>query len=227
LNESGEIESRFVDGRKNEIENTKPVYLAAFILDRAKDIMGEFMDKIDARKQNTVIYGDTDSMMIHRRDLPKLEEDMSGKGLGFLTDELEGGLAVQFGSIGPKAYWCEYIKDGKSHWKNKLKGIPLCSQNDSDARKDLKQITLTVDNTKTNLFNDTKLPSKVFDNLGIEGGIAFTYKNPFKQDFENLEIKDVVQRRTIGLNTWANMTWKANDNDKSCGGEYVPHGWRS
>ena len=77
----------------------------------------------------TFLYTDTDSFHIHAK-CAKLLEEMGWvrNELGYLDDELSGGLVIASSFLAPKTYNYEYVTpDGKVLCCTKCKGIPHTS----------------------------------------------------------------------------------------------------
>ena len=105
-----------VKGYKKTFKETvnKPVQLGAYILAYSRQIMTEYMDRLDPSRlnitdrksfleswNNTYSYGDTDSMIVHKSNMNKIE---LGSIIGAMSDEFEGGKKIVYIGIAPKLY---------------------------------------------------------------------------------------------------------------------------
>jgi len=110
---------------KNE-KVTKPSYIGSLILQYSRAIMDKFYDEIGAyhNLEDSFFRGDTDSMIVHRKQYEQLEKFL-GKEFGCLGLDINGRI-IRFVEVQPKAYICEYIPNGggepKTHMR--LKGMP-------------------------------------------------------------------------------------------------------
>jgi hypothetical protein len=128
------VTGEVLDPKEREKCITKPNVIGAFILAHSRRIMLDILAKADPylntkdwylSMRNMPLYGDTDSLHFHARQLPFLHDCM-GKDMGKLTNDLGGGCKIiQSFFISPKLYLCEYITpDGKIHHHMRAKGVP-------------------------------------------------------------------------------------------------------
>ena len=65
-----------------DIKNILPAVLGAFILSNSKRIMNNFIREINGFYNNSIYYGDTDSLYIEKKDWDVLDKaNLVGKGL--------------------------------------------------------------------------------------------------------------------------------------------------
>jgi DNA polymerase type B, organellar and viral len=103
-------------------DNTKPIYLGAFILSYSKLIMNRYIYALDGFYNHTIIYMDTDSVYILEKDYPLLvKAGLVGKELGQCKNDYgEGEVIEEFYSLGKKLKICR-LSSGKV--KTTMKGF--------------------------------------------------------------------------------------------------------
>lgn len=109
-------------------EPTKPVYIAAQVTAHSRLICNEVLLKLKAltEPERVFHYSDTDSFVLPRSVLDYAkEENLVGKNLGMLDDELDGGKIIRAIYLAPKTYILEFIReDNQIYYKVRCKGIP-------------------------------------------------------------------------------------------------------
>jgi len=102
--------------------NTKPIYLGAYILSYSKLIMNKYIDALDGFYSPTIIYCDTDSVYIPKKSYRLLKEkELVGNQLGQCKNDYGEGLEiVEFLCTGKKMKICR-LSNGEI--KTTIKGF--------------------------------------------------------------------------------------------------------
>lgn len=116
----------------NDNTPNKPLAFGVNILSMSRVLMSKYTSFIGGyhRISNFSFYGDTDSMIIHKRaHAEALDKDGSenvfGNKLGLLVDELAGSKIIRAIFLQPKTYILEVLKpSGQLEWIVRAKGIP-------------------------------------------------------------------------------------------------------
>jgi DNA polymerase elongation subunit (family B) len=89
-------------------DNTKPIYLGAYILSYSKRIMNEYVDASDGFFSHTIVYSDTDSQYMTKDSYRLVEEKgLIGNELGQCKNDYGEGLEiVKFLCLGKKMKMC-------------------------------------------------------------------------------------------------------------------------
>lgn len=191
-------EKLFVSYEPYELDETvtKPTYLGAFILSYSRLIMDKYVDAIDGyNNMDTTFYRtDTDSLIIHARELEKVKQYI-GKNLGDIDFDIKGKI-VQFGEVCPKVYVCNYVKEDGSIGKHvRAKGFDKKSQEQ-----------LAFDDIKRMLFGcDTKEAITLYDKWGGEHGCITK-----EGDKVRLQLDSKIKR----------IAFKVNSKQRELGYEY-------
>ena len=95
-----------------DIKNTLPAVLGAFILSNSKRIMNNFIREINGFYNNSVYYGDTDSLYIEKKYWDVLDKaNLVGEGLcQGKNDYKTGGISLGL-FLAPKIKYCLTIDD--------------------------------------------------------------------------------------------------------------------
>ena len=109
-------------------EDKEPAHatqLSVFILSRARIHMSKLHRAIDGyrNKANTLLYTDTDSMVVHAHVAPLLQK-YCGSNLGDLENEFPNSKIIRARFLAPKTYALTVLKDDIRHYKIRCKGIP-------------------------------------------------------------------------------------------------------
>lgn len=120
---------------------SRPIFLSVFILDYTKWMVDNFVEKLMGplryNKRGILaqpLYGDTDSLVVHASQLPRVKEYL-GKENGYWSDELlddwnfeerRFGKIIEWIGSAPKSYGLQYRLPHKLdvQQKVKFKGIP-------------------------------------------------------------------------------------------------------
>lgn len=120
---------------------SRPIFLSAFILDYTKCMVDDFVERLMGPLRYTrrgvlaqPLYGDTDSLVVHASQLPRVKEFL-GTDNGFWSDELlddwnyeerRFGKIIEWVGSAPKSYGLQYRLPHKLdiQQKVKFKGIP-------------------------------------------------------------------------------------------------------
>lgn len=94
---------------ENKVETSPyPLHISVFILAYSRELMSQFIRKIKGytNPKHTPIYGDTDSLIVHRNAVELFNEEEKkielGKDLGQMKDELDGGKVLSCIVLAPK-----------------------------------------------------------------------------------------------------------------------------
>lgn len=169
-------------------EVNKPSYLGSFILGYSRGVMDKYINAIDGYKniETTFFRTDTDSLIIHSRELEKVKPYL-GKQLGELDFDINGKI-LRFSELNPKTYICDYITpqgEMKSHIR--AKGIGKSEQEH-----------LTFEDFERMLFNskqdDEMLELK--DSYGNKRGIMTKENDKIK-----VSLTDKLKRVSFNVNS--------------------------
>ena len=96
----------------NDVKNTLPSHLGAFILSNSKRIMNNFIREINGFYNNSIYYGDTDSLYIEKKYWDVLDKVyLVGKNLcQGKNDYKTGGIFYGF-FLAPKIKYCLTINE--------------------------------------------------------------------------------------------------------------------
>ena len=96
----------------NDVENTLPSHLGAFILSNSKRIMNNFIREINGFYNNSIYYGDTDSLYIEKKNWDVLDKaNLVGENLCQGKNDFKtGGIFYGF-FLAPKTKYCLTINE--------------------------------------------------------------------------------------------------------------------
>ena len=96
----------------NDVKNTLPSHLGAFILSNSKRIMNNFIREINGFYNNSIYYGDTDSLYIEERCWDVLDkENLVGKYLCQGKNDYKTGGIFYGLFLAPKIKYVSTIND--------------------------------------------------------------------------------------------------------------------
>lgn len=114
-----------------DIALSQPTYLSVFILSYARLLMSEILDSVNGYNDtsNTLLYTDTDSLIIRKSTFEKIPSKFIGKKLGQLEDEYPNDYIIAARFLAPKTYTLEILKKQDNgqflkFYKTRMKGIP-------------------------------------------------------------------------------------------------------
>lgn len=167
---------------------SKPSYLGSLILGNSRLVMDKFIDAINGYKdiESSFFRTDTDSMIIHANQLPKVKEFI-GKELGMLDYDIQGRI-IAFAEVAPKVYICEYIKQQGDNFYTIGKHIRAKGFSKDDQNK------LSFKDFENMLFgSDINEQSELKDSYGNAKG-TITRKG------DQIEIKVDDKLKKVGFN---------------------------
>ena len=87
--------------------NTMPSLFGSFILSHSKRLMNDVIRQIDGFYNNSIYYGDTDSVYIHKKDWDDLvDKGFVGKSLGLGKNDNGNSGIFHAWFLGPKIKYC-------------------------------------------------------------------------------------------------------------------------
>ena len=96
----------------NDVKNTLPIHLWAFILINSKRNMNNFIREINGFHNNSIYYGDTDSLYIEKKYWDVLDKaNLAGKNLCQGKNDYESGGIFYGLFLAPKIKYCLTIID--------------------------------------------------------------------------------------------------------------------
>ena len=96
----------------NDVKNTLPSHLGAFILSNIKRIMNNFIRGINGFYDNSIYYGDTDSLYIEKKHWDVLDKaKLVGKNLCQAKNDYKTGGIFYALFLAPKIKYCLTIND--------------------------------------------------------------------------------------------------------------------
>ena len=96
----------------NDVKNTLPSHLGSFILSNSKRIMNNFVREINGFFNNSIYYGDTDSLYIEKKYWDVLDKaNLVGKNLCQGKKDYKTGGIFYGLSLAPKIKYCLTIND--------------------------------------------------------------------------------------------------------------------
>ena len=96
----------------NDVKNTLPSHLGAFILSNSKRIMNNFIREINGFYNNSIYYGDTDSLYIEKKYWDVLDKAiLVGKNLCQGKNEYKTGGIFYGLFLAPKIKYCLTINE--------------------------------------------------------------------------------------------------------------------
>ena len=96
----------------NDVKNTLPSHLGAFILSNSKRIMNNFIREINGFYNNSIYYGDTDSLYIEKKYWDVLDKaNLLGKNLCQGKNDYKTGGIFYGLFLAPKIKYCLTIND--------------------------------------------------------------------------------------------------------------------
>ena len=96
----------------NDVKNTLPSHLGAFILSNSKRIMNNFIREINGFYNNSIYYGDTDSLYIEKKYWDVLDKaNLVGKNLCQGKNDYKTGGIFYALFLAPKIKYCLTIND--------------------------------------------------------------------------------------------------------------------
>lgn len=172
-NKDSIVGMKVVESKEGKV--TLPTQLSVFILAHARVFMSRFHSKIDGYKTptNTLLYTDTDSMIVHRRVEPALRAYL-GSALGSLDDEFPGRKIVEAVFLAPKTYSLT-LEDsaGETFYKVRCKGIP--HRGDVFKRDTIDTLTpITPEEKKLKLEGSVKLGVRYYFMTTEANGVKST-----------------------------------------------------
>jgi hypothetical protein len=88
-------------------DNRRCIYLGAFILSYSKAILNRYIDVLNGFKNNTILYGDTDSVYIPKSLFDHLKQaGLVGNSLGQCKNDYGNTVIEKFRTIGKKSKVC-------------------------------------------------------------------------------------------------------------------------
>jgi hypothetical protein len=88
-------------------DNSRPIYLGAFILSYSKVILNRYIDALDGFHSNTILYCDTDSFYIPKTLFGRLKKaGLVGEQLGQCKNDYGNTVIEKFRTIGKKSKIC-------------------------------------------------------------------------------------------------------------------------
>ena len=96
----------------NDVKNTLPSHLGAFILSNSKRIINNFIREINGFYNNSIYYGDTDSLYIEKKYWDVLDKGkLVGKNLCQGKNDYKTGGIFYGLFLAPKVKYCQTIND--------------------------------------------------------------------------------------------------------------------
>jgi hypothetical protein len=158
-----------------------PAHLGVFILAYSKRIVNDILTHTGGFKDWTTAmsYGDTDSAILHAREVKRIPEELLGNELGQFHEDIPGRIIREY-NIAPKNNIQEYVtREGKVDYKRTGKGIP---------RKELDK--LTIDDYRRMMMEHKEH--------------KFTYEE-YKRDYKHVEeaaITRISKTKVINSRPW-------------------------
>ena len=193
----------------NDVKNTLPSHLGAFILSNSKRIMNTFIREINGFYNNSIYYGDTDSLYIEKKYWDVLDKaNLVGKNLCQGKNDYKTGGIFYSLFLAPKIKYCLSINDlGIIEQHMTFKGF-----NDSKRLLDRsqyfdmwegKKITAMLPRSWKKLFNNgVIIPTKMRQCNGCKDGIlCVTCNNKINENKEfeaNLNLLKRKARNNFG-----------------------------
>ena len=178
----------------NDVKNTLPSQLGAFILSNSKRIMNNFIREINGFYNNSIYYGDTDSLYIETKYWDVLDKaNLVGKNLCQVKNDYETGGIFYGLFLAPKKKYVLTIDDfGIIQQHMTFKGFNdskrLLNRSQYFDMLDGKKITAMLPRSwKKSFKNGVKIPTKMRQCNSCRDGILCTTCN--NQINENKEFE--------------------------------------
>lgn len=175
-----------------------PSYIGSFILGYSRLVMDKFIDAIDgySNLNSTYYRSDTDSLIIHSSQLPKVQKYI-GKNLGDIDFDIDGKI-IGFIEVAPKLYICLYIdrKTGILKKHVKAKGF---SKDDQEKLNWNDFEVMILDGQFEEM--DSMYDETLFDSYRQKKGNIKRYQNKIKLDI-------VGKLKKVGFDVSSNLKEK-------------------
>ncbi|KAG1000531.1 hypothetical protein G6F27_013735 [Rhizopus arrhizus] len=146
-------------------DNTRPIYLGAFILSYSKVILNKYIEIVDGFYDHNILYGDTDSIYIRQPLFNRLDKaELVGDQLGQCKNDYDA-IIEKFRTIGKKSKIC-LLSNGDI--KTTLKGFKGLKTMTHDEKIDLfEQFDKVINDISTEVFKEISFETMTRDSFQI------------------------------------------------------------